>query len=240
MSLLTTHQLCKNYGGVVATRNVDFTIKQNDIHALIGPNGAGKSTFVGLLSGRILPSAGKIIYQGRDITQLPAYKRVALGIAYSFQITSIYKNLSVYDNVALGVQRQYELSGLFNKKMWHDTIINIIERVGLANKIHDTAGLLSYGHQRLLEIGMALGLNPTLLICDEPTQGLHNSEIKDFMALLRHEKQNRTILLIDHNMDVVMDIADTITVLNLGEKLADGTPEQIKANPAVLEAYLHG
>jgi branched-chain amino acid transport system ATP-binding protein len=231
--ILTARGLTKHYDGIKAVENVDFDLTSGQIHALIGPNGAGKTTFVSLLSGRIAPSAGTIQFDGADITRLPAHTRVARGIAYTFQITSIYANLPVFDNVALAIQRK-------GSKYLHADTMAALARVGLETMADQIAGTLAYGHQRLLEIAMGLSMNPKLLILDEPTQGLANSEIDAFKALIRAVTPKTTVLLIEHNMDVVMDLADQITVLNFGEKLATGTPAEIRGNKAVQTAYLGG
>lgn len=231
--ILSARGLTKHYDGIKAVENVDFDLTVGQVHALIGPNGAGKTTFVSLLSGRIAPSAGTITFDGANITHLPAHIRVARGIAYTFQITSIYANLPVFDNVALAIQRKG------SKRLQADTMA-ALDRVGLADRAEQVAGTLAYGHQRLLEIAMGLSMTPKLLILDEPTQGLANSEIDAFNALIRELRPQTTVLLIEHNMDVVMDLADQITVLNFGETLATGTPAEIRANPAVQAAYLGG
>lgn len=231
--ILSARGLSKHYDGIKAVEAVDFDLQAGQIHALIGPNGAGKTTFVSLLSGRIPPSAGQITFDGSDITKLPAHERVARGIAYTFQITSIYANLPVFDNVALAIQRKG------SRTLRADTMA-ALARVGLDPMADQIAGTLAYGHQRLLEIAMGLSLNPKLLILDEPTQGLANAEIDAFNTLIRAVTPKTTVLLIEHNMDVVMDLADQITVLNFGETLATGTPAAIRANPAVQSAYLGG
>jgi len=229
--ILETSGLTRHFGGLKAVDQVDFDLETNEVHALIGPNGAGKTTFVGLLCGRIAPDAGTITFDGRDITRLPAHARVALGIAYTFQITSIYAALTVFDNVAIAVQRR-------GARDLDTETRAALARVGLDDEANLVAGTLSYGHQRLLEIAMGLALAPKLLILDEPTQGLADSEIEDFKALVRALGHSTTVLLIEHNMDVVMDLADRITVLNSGEKLATGTPAEIRADPTVQVAYL--
>lgn len=231
MSLLEARGLICHFGGVKAIDGVDFDLEPGEIHALIGPNGAGKSTLVGLLSGRIPVQAGSIRFDGRDITRLPAHARVACGIAYAFQITSVFPRLSVFDNVALAVQRT-------GARDLRAGTMAALDRVGLAALADRLAGALSYGHQRLLEIAMGLALAPRLLILDEPTQGLAAAEIDSFKALVR--SLPATILLIEHNMEVVMDLAGRITVLGNGRVLARGTPAEIRANPVVQAAYLGG
>lgn len=234
--LLTTKGLSRNFGGLRAVDGVDFTLMPGEIRAVIGPNGAGKTTFVSLVSGRIQPSSGAIVFDGADITGLPAYIRVRQGIAYTFQITSVFANLSAYDNVALPVQRT--LSDGRSKGAVRAGVMAALERTGLGDRAHMPAGQLSYGHQRLLEVAMGLALKPRLLILDEPTQGLADSEIDNFITLVREIAKNATVLLIEHNMPVVMQLADRITVFNAGRILAEGTPEAIRDNAAVQEAYL--
>ena len=231
--LLQAHGLTRHFDGLRAVDGVDFTLRQGEIHALIGPNGAGKTTFVSLLSGRIPVQSGRILLEGRDITHLPAHKRVAEGIAYTFQITSIYARLSVFDNVALAVQ-------CAPKANLEDGVRAALAMVGLEDRRDQIAGTLSYGHQRLLEIAMGLALKPKLLILDEPTQGLANAEIETFKTLIKGLVPRTTVLLIEHNMEVVMGLADRITVLNFGRHLASGTPAEVRANPDVQAAYLGG
>ncbi|MFC3087345.1 ABC transporter ATP-binding protein [Tabrizicola soli] len=229
--LIETRGLTLHYGGLKAVDGVDFTLEAGEIHALIGPNGAGKTSFVSLLSGRRLPQSGRILLAGEDITRLPAQLRVRKGIAYTFQITSIFPRLSVFDNVALAVQAQ-------GTRDLENRTRAALARVGLDGLEEQEAGTLSYGHQRLLELAMGLALKPRLLILDEPTQGLAASEIEGFKALVRSLVPETTVLLIEHNMEVVMDLASRITVLTFGRVLASGTPAAIRANPAVQEAYL--
>ncbi|MER8924699.1 ABC transporter ATP-binding protein [Mesorhizobium sp. M0859] len=236
MPLLTTKGLSRSFGGLCAVDGVDFALIPGEIRNIIGPNGAGKTTFVSLVSGRIQPSSGMIVFDGADITNLPAYARVRLGIAYTFQITSVFANLSAYDNVALPVQRTL-IDGR-SKGAVHTGVMAALERTGLADRAQMPAGQLSYGHQRLLEVAMGLALKPRLLILDEPTQGLADSEIDNFIELVREIADSATVLLIEHNMPVVMQLADRITVFNAGRILAEGTPEQIRANAAVQDAYL--
>ncbi|TGP24170.1 MULTISPECIES: ABC transporter ATP-binding protein [unclassified Mesorhizobium] len=236
MPLLTTKGLSRHFGGLRAVDGVDFALIPGEIRAIIGPNGAGKTTFVSLLSGRIRPSSGMIVFDGADITTMPAYKRVRLGVAYTFQITSVFANLTAFDNVALPVQRT--LTDGRSKGQVRSGVMEALERTGLADRAGTLAGHLSYGHQRLLEVAMGLALRPRLLILDEPTQGLADSEIDNFITLVREIAKSATVLLIEHNMPVVMQLADRITVFNSGKILAEGTPEQIRADTQVQDAYL--
>lgn len=232
MTLLSTRGLSRHFGGLHAVTNVDFDLPEGEVRALIGPNGAGKTTLVGMICGRIPPSSGTVRFDGRDITALPAHKRILRGMAYTFQITSIFAGLPVAENVALAARRRLHGPAV------GEAVDAALARVGLLERKEEEAGNLSYGHQRLLEIAMGLVQRPRLLILDEPTQGLSDSEIATFKELIRELSTEATILLIEHNMNVVMETADSVTVLNFGEVLAEGTPQEIHENAAVQAAYL--
>jgi len=234
LNLLETHNLTRRFGGITAVDNVDFQLGDGEIRALIGPNGAGKTTFVSLITGRVEASSGSVIFSNQDITKLPAHKRIARGMGYTFQITSIFPDLDCFENVRLAAQRNFEGP----KRKLHSFVRMILEQVGLNTFRHAIASDLAYGHQRLLEIAMGIAQRPKLLILDEPTQGLAAGEIKDFIYLIREISDRTTILLIEHNMDVVMTLAHRITVLDQGRIIAEGTPEEIQANAAVQDAYL--
>ncbi|WP_375690381.1 ABC transporter ATP-binding protein [Pseudooceanicola sp. LIPI14-2-Ac024] len=233
-AILSARGLSKSFQGLRAVHEVDFDLAPNQVHALIGPNGAGKTTFVSMLIGRLAPSSGTIAFEGRDITALPDHARVALGMAYTFQITSVFSRLTAHENVALAARRRLGT----DRAAVDREVSEALARTGLGDRAQVAAEDLSYGHQRLLEIAMGLAQRPRLMILDEPTQGLAESEIAAFKSLIRELKQETTILLIEHNMAVVMELADRITVLNFGEVLAEGTPGQIHADPAVQAAYL--
>lgn len=226
VTLLSARGLTRHFGGLRAVDGVDFDLARGEIHALIGPNGAGKTTFVGLLSGRIPVQSGTITFDGADITRMPAHVRVRRGITYTFQITAIYPRLPVRDNALIAAHGDAGRAA------------RALDRVGLGPEAGREAGTLSYGHQRLLEVAMGIALSPRLLILDEPTQGLAASEIGAFKALVKSLVPEVSVLLIEHNMDVVMDLADRITVLNFGQRLATGTPAEIRSNPEVQAAYL--
>jgi branched-chain amino acid transport system ATP-binding protein len=225
-----------------AVDDVDFAVDAGEVRALIGPNGAGKSTLVGLIAGRLRPSSGRVYFSGDDVTALPAHRRVERGIAYTFQITSIFGTLPVFDNVALAAQSSFARG----RSSWWQTggaelavrTHEALNRVGLADRAAAAASELSYGHQRLVEVAMGLALKPRLLILDEPTQGLSDAEIASFCALIRSIAGETTVLLIEHNMDVVMQLAERITVMAAGRILAEGAPAAIRADPAVQTAYL--
>jgi branched-chain amino acid transport system ATP-binding protein len=235
MNVLEVKGLSRTYGGLQAVQDVDLCLPKGQVRALIGPNGAGKTTLVGLITGRVTPSAGRVRFLDRDVSGLPAYRRIAMGMGYTFQITSVFANLSLHENVALAVRRR----GGTLAQVDHDVNAALSE-VGLASRAGQLAGDLSYGHQRLLEIAMGLAQEPQLLILDEPTQGLSSGEVTAFKALIRRLAGQITVLLIEHNMDVVMGVADIITVLNFGAVLAEGTPAEIRANGQVQAAYLGG
>ena len=232
--ILSTRGLSRSFHGLQAVADVDFDLPPNQIRALIGPNGAGKTTFVSMLIGRIPASAGTIRFDGAEITDLPAHARVARGMAYTFQITSVFSRLTAHENVALAARRRLGAA----RGAVDEAVMDALSRTGLAGRAGDMAADLSYGHQRLLEIAMGLAQKPRLMILDEPTQGLAETEIASFKRLIRDLAAETTILLIEHNMSVVMELADRITVLNFGQVLAEGTPAQIHANAEVQAAYL--
>ncbi|MEM6386461.1 MAG: ABC transporter ATP-binding protein [Pseudomonadota bacterium] len=225
--MLETRNLTKQYAGLTAVSDVSLTVEAGAIHALIGPNGAGKSTLVGMIAGRTEPTQGEVWFQGENVTALPAHARIRRGMAYTFQITAIYGRLTLAANLELALRDRSRAKAQA-----------ALDRVGLADRADQLAGDLAYGHQRLLEIAMGVAQNPKLLILDEPTQGLAESEIAEFNTLIKSLAGNTTILLIEHNMNVVMELAERITVLETGAMLAEGTPAEIKANSQVQEAYL--
>lgn len=240
--LLETTALSKTFGGLEAVRRVDFRLERGEIRAIIGPNGAGKTTLVSMISGRIGPTSGRVLFKGRDITGLKAWDRVALGIVYTFQVTSIFKNLTVYENVALAAQRRLMKGALgrltLPQHILAEPVNSALAQVGLADVGEQDAGSLPYGHQKLLEVAMALALRPEMLILDEPTQGLAPEEITALSLLIRALSRGVTILLIEHNMAVVLDLATKVTVMDKGGLLAEGTPYEIETHPDVQKVYL--
>ena len=233
VNLLETAALSRRFGGLQAVDAVSLRLSPGEIRAIIGPNGAGKTTLVSMISGRLRPSSGTIRFKDRDITRQRAWRRVLGGIVYTFQVTSIFRNLSLFDNVALAAQRRGTAD-------LAERTVAALGRVGLAGDIERMAGALPYGHQRLLEVAMGLALEPELLILDEPTQGLANHEIAAFCDLVRRIAEDATVLLIEHNMSVVLELADRITVMDKGAVIAEGTPAEIEADPDVQRAYLGG
>ena len=232
-ALLETDGLARRFGGLSAVEDVSISVEPGEIRAVIGPNGAGKTTLVGLICGRMPPSAGRVGFEGRDITGMPAWRRVAAGIVYTFQVTSIYGALSVRENVALAAQRR--LMG--SPRAWLR-----LDEAALAARLDERSGYLAgelpYGHQRLLEVAMGLALEPRLLILDEPTQGLSEHEIDIFCERVRDIASRATVMLIEHNMKVVLRLATHITVMDRGRVIADGDPASVESDPEVQRAYL--
>ncbi len=242
-SLLFTRGLVKRFGGLVATDNLSIDVRAGEIHALIGPNGAGKTTLVSQLTGNLRPDSGTIHFAGRDITRLPIDARVRLGLARSFQITAVLREFSAIENVALAVQAHAGHSFRFLADARNDTSLREpawqgLEIVGLDDRAGVPAAALSHGEQRQLEIAMALAGEPRLLLLDEPMAGMGAEESQQMVHLLRRLKARCGMLLIEHDMDAVFALADRITVLLYGRAIASGTPEEIRANPEVRQAYL--
>ncbi|MBI3196846.1 MAG: ABC transporter ATP-binding protein [Rhodospirillales bacterium] len=241
--LLSTDRLVKRFGGLVATDTVSIDVRPGEIHALIGPNGAGKTTLVSQLTGNLAPDAGTIHFAGRDVTRLPTHARVRLGLARSFQITSVLREFTALDNVALAVQAHAGHSFRFLADVRRDERLRAparrgLEAVGLGERAGTLAATLSHGEQRQLEIAMALAGDPKLLLLDEPMAGMGVEESQRMIGFLQALKGKRAILLIEHDMDAVFQLADRITVLVYGRAIASGTPDEIRANAEVRQAYL--
>lgn len=242
-ALLETRGLVKRFGGLVATDAVSIDVRPGEIHALIGPNGAGKTTLVSQLTGSLAPDAGTIHFAGRDVTRLPTHARVRLGLARSFQITSVLREFTALENVALAVQAHAGHSFRFLADARRDERLRGparlgLEAVGLGARADTLAAALSHGEQRQLEIAMALAGDPKLLLLDEPMAGMGAEESQHMIDFLRALKSKRAILLIEHDMDAVFQLADRITVLVYGRAIASGTPDAIRANAEVRQAYL--
>jgi branched-chain amino acid transport system ATP-binding protein len=242
-ALLETRALRKAFGALVATDQVDFDVRAGETHAVIGPNGAGKTTFIKQLSGELRPDAGQIRFGGEDITSLAAPRRSRKGLARSFQITSIYREFSALDNVALAVQAHAGHSFRFWRTAREDVSLTrpamqSLEKVGLEKRSHTLAANLSHGEQRQLEIAMALATQPRMLLLDEPVAGMGIDESQRMVELLASLKGEKTIVLVEHDMDAVFTLADRISVLVYGRIIATGTPAEIRANQEVRVAYL--
>ncbi len=242
--ILKIQNLTKNFGNVSAVSNVSIEVEEGTIHSIIGPNGAGKSTFFNMISGVIPPSEGNVFYKDKDITGFESYKLPHMGIAKCFQITNVFPKLTVRENVWASIFSCSHKSkiDLFKSMNDFETIDKetkkIITDVGLSHKIDDKAEELSHGQQRMLEMAITLGAKPDLLLLDEPTQGLAPEATVEMTELIRKLSKKYTILLIEHKMHIVMEISKIITVLNFGEKIEEGTPNQIKNSKKVQDAYL--
>src|SRR5690348_11077240 len=234
--------LTVRFGGLAALSEVNFELQRGEIRAIIGPNGAGKSTFFNCLTGVLRPTSGRVYFGGEDITGLPADRISQKGIARSYQITNIMPNATALENVRVAAQSRQHSWNMVRHRLAFGDLLEKAERaldsVGLLSKANELASNLSHGQQRNLEIGIALATEPTLLCLDEPTAGMSAAETHETMALVRRIAKNLTILIVEHDMQVVMGLAQRITVLDYGEILAEGTPAEIQQNPRVLEVYL--
>ncbi|MEM7250391.1 MAG: ABC transporter ATP-binding protein [Pseudomonadota bacterium] len=241
--LLRTVDLSKHFGGIVATDNVSVDIRPGEVHAVIGPNGAGKTTLIAQLTGLLPSDEGQVLFNGQDITRLSPHRRALLGLARSFQITSIFGDLSVLSNVALAIQAHAGHSFRFWRPAEQDRkltepALDALRTVGLEARAHELAAEISHGEQRQLEIAMALATRPKLLLLDEPMAGMGAEEANTMLATLQQLKSATTMLLVEHDMDVVFQLADRISVLVYGAIIATGTPENIRADERVQRAYL--
>lgn len=245
MNLLETRRLTKQFGRLTAVREVDLCVVAGERHALIGPNGAGKTTLFHLVTGRLRPNAGTVHLRDTDITGLAPHQIGLLGVARSFQITNIFARLSVLENMRLAVQAQDGRRG----RWWGgrsviaettDRAMTLLEQLKLAMAADASADTLSYGDQRRLEIGLAIAANPALLLLDEPTAGMSRGEAHEIVDLLQRIPRDVTILLIEHDIDVVSRLSDRVTVMHLGAILAQGTPDDVQRDARVREAYFGG
>lgn len=243
--ILETRELRKEFGALVAVSNVSIKVKPNTIHAIIGPNGAGKTTFFNLLSGNLNPTEGRVFYKGRDITHLPLHRTAHLGIGRSFQITNIFPNLTVFENIRLACQALGRGNFQFIKSHNHfeefkEHTWEVIQLVGLEKEALTLAQALPHGGQRKLELGIILAGDPEVLLLDEPTAGMAAEQVPELIQLIREvqEAGEKTVMLVEHNMNVVMNISDHITVMHQGQILAEGIPSEIATNQTVQGAYL--
>ena len=241
--LLRIENLVRRFGGIVATDNLSLDIARGELHAIIGPNGAGKTTLISQLIGQLRPSAGTIRFAGEDITHLPAWKRSQLGLARSFQITSLLPDFTAADNVALAAQARHDHSFRFfgnarKEKPLREAAQVALERVGLGDRADVVVSRLSHGEQRQLELAVALATRPQLLLLDEPMAGLGAVESARMVKLLADLRQEVTIVLVEHDMNAVFALADRITVLVYGRVIASDVPAAIRLNDEVRRAYL--
>ena len=242
---LQTQRITKEFGKLRAVNEVSLDILKGDVHAIIGPNGAGKSTYFNLITGYHRATAGKVLFKGKEITNLPAYHRCKLGMTRSFQITSIYPKLTVYESVLMGLltRRRVTLNFFSSaKKYFDEEVWRILEDVGLAEQANRSGDSISHGDKKRLELAIALGTEPELLLLDEPTCGMSPDETGTTMTFIKKlvEQKGLTILFTEHDMNVVFEIARRISVLHQGSLIADGTPEEVRANEEVQKVYLGG
>ncbi len=241
--MLAVEGLTKRFGALLANDSLSLTVETGAIHALIGPNGAGKTTAIAQIAGEMRADGGRIRFRGRDVTGLPIHRRVRLGLARSYQITSLFPDFTALENVALAVQARAGHSFRFWKPARDDAALvvparDLLDRVGLRDRADVPAAELAHGEQRQLEIAMALATNPSMLLLDEPIAGMGHDETGRMVDLLRALSADVTILLVEHDMDVVFALADRITVLVKGRAIASGPPAAIRADPRVRDAYL--
>jgi branched-chain amino acid transport system ATP-binding protein len=246
-TILESIKLRKEFGALVAVANVSIKVKANTIHSIIGPNGAGKTTYFNLLSGNLEPTGGQVIFKGHDITNLPLHRTAHLGIGRSFQITNIFPHLTVLENVrlasqALGKDNFKFFSHHRRFEQYEHRAYEVINQVGLAERALTPAISLPHGDKRKLEMGMILAPDPEVLLLDEPTAGMAAEEVPELMALIQEiqESGKKTVMLVEHNMNVVMSVSDYISVMHQGQILAEGTPAEISTNEVVQSAYLGG
>jgi branched-chain amino acid transport system ATP-binding protein len=245
INILETSGLRKHFGDLAAVAGVDLTFKEGELTAVIGPNGAGKTTFFNLVTGRLKPTAGKVYFRGKDITGLPPYQIARIGISRIFQITNLFPELTVYENIRVAVlSKMRETARMLtfdrNLKRTNEETDRILDIIGLSDRRNSLCGVISHGDQRLVETGVALAIDPVLLLLDEPTGGMGPEETDEMVTFIRGlaAKQDITILLVEHDMSVVFSIAERIVVMHQGEIIADGKPKEIKADTKVREAYL--
>ena len=243
-NILETHGLSKAFGALQAVDNVSFALPRGELRSIIGPNGAGKSTFFAMLMGRTRPTSGEIIVDGVNTSRLPPHRISRLGVSLAFQITNIFSNLTVAENLRMAVQsRSGTLHPLRNAASQPDVearIDEILGEIGLGDKREEVAANLAHGEQKYLEIGIALATTPILLLLDEPTAGMSPEETRATAALIKQLSETTSIVLVEHDMEVVMDIADRISVLHYGRVIAEGTPDEIRADSEVQQVYLRG
>ena len=241
--MLSARKLTKRFGGTVAVDNVDLEVHEGTLHAIIGPNGAGKTTLFNLLAGEMAPTSGQLFLRDREITRLDVRRRSHLGLGRSFQRTNVFRGLTVFENVRIAAQSRTRSSfGFWSPATSLEAVgqraMQMLEEIGLSHVAERKAGELAGGDQRLLEIAIALATEPSVLLLDEPSQGLSGEDALRLMQRIRQLATRYTIVLIEHNMRLVMELSSEITVMNFGSVLARGTPDEVRADPRVREAYL--
>jgi branched-chain amino acid transport system ATP-binding protein len=240
-AILSVRDLTVRFGALVAVNNVSFDARRGHITSVIGPNGAGKSTLFNLISGAIRPTAGKVTFDGQDVTGKGPHQLMKAGLARSFQITNLFFELSVFENLRLAAQvlepASHALLPVRRSAVALERAEELIARFGLASKAHELAGYLSHGEQRRLEIAVALACKPTMLLLDEPTQGMSHADTEETGAMIKSLAGELSILLVEHDVGLVMNLSDHVVVMTQGSKLAEGLPADVRANPAVQAAY---
>ena len=243
MSNLRVSEVYKNYGGLAALNGVSMEISVGERRAIIGPNGAGKTTLLAIISGETNPTAGAIYLGGKDITVLPSHVRANLGLGYTFQRSNLFASLTVLENVSLAVQHHCGISGhVFQSSSSFESVtasaVSTLQLVGLASVHKQLASYLAHGQQRALEVALALATNPQVLLLDEPTSGMSPKETEDMVSLIAALPRTLTILIIEHDMGVVFRLAERITVMQYGQVISEGSPDEVRADPAVRANYL--
>lgn len=245
--ILEAHNLRKKFGGLVAVADVSLQVERQTVHSIIGPNGAGKTTLFNLLSGRYEATSGRVMMNGTDITRLPFHRRAHMGMARSYQITNIFSNLTVLENVRLAVQALSPARFNFYRRTSHfgdfiNRASDVLQQVGLGNVLDQPANELPHGGKRKLELAILLASDAELLLLDEPTAGMASEQVPELIATIENVRKasQKTIVLVEHNMNVVMNISDKITVMNYGKVIAEGKPAEIAANQEVQNVYLGG
>ena len=243
--LLEVRDLYKHFGRIKVINGISLMVREGKRHAIIGPNGAGKTTLFHLLTGNYKPNSGKVIFKGRNITGMAPHRINRLGLARSFQITNVFPGLSVYENTRAVILSKHRVRFNFYKnvdklKKIERESMEILDQIGLTGKKDHLAGELSYGEQRALEIGLTLASDPQMILLDEPTAGMSIDETRDAVKLIDRVTKGKTLVIIEHDMEVVFSLADLITVIHYGEVLASGSPEEIRGHPKVKQAYLGG
>ncbi|MEW5890034.1 MAG: ABC transporter ATP-binding protein [Pseudomonadota bacterium] len=239
--ILSVRDLSVRFGALVAVNAVSFDAMRGHITSVIGPNGAGKSTLFNLISGAIRPSSGRVVFEGQDVTGAPPYRMLAAGLSRSFQITNLFFELSVYENLRLAAQflegATRALKPVSRSRLAQERVERLIEQFRLQHQAHELAGYLSHGEQRRLEIAVALACRPRVLLLDEPTQGMSHADTAETEEMIKSLAGELSILLIEHDVDLVMNLSDHVVVMHQGAKLAEGPPAEVRANPAVQAAY---
>ena len=242
MPILETKSLSKHFGALVAVDSVDYSVDSGELRSIIGPNGAGKTTFFNMIAGDLVPTSGQIIFDDEDVSEVPSHERSHLGISRTYQITNIFPKLSVLENIRIAAQSRKMTFNIWSTVPSHKELVKksdqIIERIHLTEKRNELAGTLAHGEQRYLEIGIALATDPKLLLLDEPTAGMSPEETLRTGEFIKGLADPLTIVLVEHDMEVVLGISDKITVLHNGAFLAEGTVEEVRANAEVQRVYL--